>query len=95
MPVRFGRVTEIRTIIKDERLQLNRKMFAMRTILLACFVATAAAEFTWDSCGTRLDRLKTTKFVESGALAAGSKVPTQLDTLYCDQICPPHFYYVF
>jgi len=32
------------------------------------------AGFTWDSCGTKLDRLKTTKVSVKGSLTAGSKV---------------------
>merc|ERR1712167_469193 len=30
--------------------------------------------YTWDSCGTKLDRLKTSKVSVAGALTAGSKV---------------------
>merc|ERR1711865_891958 len=32
------------------------------------------AGYTWDSCGTRLDRLKTAKLSVAGSLTAGSKV---------------------
>merc|ERR1719486_257150 len=36
------------------------------------------AAYTWDSCGTRLDRLKTTKLSVAGSLTAGSKVTVTL-----------------
>jgi len=38
----------------------------------------AEAAYTWDSCGTRLDRLKTTKLSVAGSLTAGSKVTVTL-----------------
>merc|ERR1711977_583338 len=46
----------------------------MRLVVLACILAVASASFKWDSCGTKNDRLKTTKVSVSGAFAAGSKV---------------------
>jgi len=46
----------------------------MKFLLLACLVAGASAAYTWDSCGTRLDRLKTQKVSVAGDLKAGSKV---------------------
>merc|ERR1711935_203654 len=36
--------------------------------------ALDGAGYTWDSCGTRLDRLKTAKLSVAGSLTAGSKV---------------------
>merc|ERR1719473_1132438 len=46
----------------------------MKFLLLACLVASVSAAYTWDSCGTRLDRLKTQKVSVAGSLTAGSKV---------------------
>merc|ERR1711959_104836 len=46
----------------------------MRLVVLACILAVASASFKWDSCGTKNDRLKTTKVSVDGAFAAGSKV---------------------
>jgi len=43
-------------------------------ILLSALALTAQAAFTWDSCGTKLDRLKTSKLSVAGSLSAGSKV---------------------
>merc|ERR1711881_434992 len=37
-------------------------------------VAPLGSGYTWDSCGTKLDRLKTEKLSVAGALTAGSKV---------------------
>merc|ERR1712159_160524 len=46
----------------------------MRLVVLACILGVASASFKWDSCGTKNDRLKTTKVKVEGAFAAGSKV---------------------
>merc|ERR1712159_803481 len=46
----------------------------MRLVVLACILGVASASFKWDSCGTKNDRLKTTKVNVEGAFAAGSKV---------------------
>jgi len=47
---------------------------SMKLLVLACLVATASAAYKWDSCGTKLDRLKTQKLSVAGSLEAGSKV---------------------
>jgi hypothetical protein len=46
----------------------------MKLLVLAGLIAFANAAYTWDSCGTKLDRLKTSKLSVTGALTAGSKV---------------------
>eukprot|EP00656_Telonema_subtile_P010229 TRINITY_DN148_c0_g1_i2.p1 TRINITY_DN148_c0_g1~~TRINITY_DN148_c0_g1_i2.p1 ORF type:complete len:352 (+),score=113.53 TRINITY_DN148_c0_g1_i2:141-1196(+) len=46
----------------------------MKLLLLASILALANATYTWDSCGTKLDRLLTTKLSVDGSLTAGSKV---------------------
>jgi hypothetical protein len=46
----------------------------MRFVLALALTLAAVNAFKWDSCGTKLDRLKTDKVTESGSIAAGSKV---------------------
>merc|ERR1719272_1199951 len=45
----------------------------MKLVVFACVIAFANAGFTWDSCGTKLDRLSTLKLSVAGPLTAGSK----------------------
>ena len=57
----------------------------LRVLLIAAFVATAvgqlaphvpdkASPWSWDNCGTKLDRLETNKVSVSGKFVAGNKV---------------------
>jgi hypothetical protein len=54
--------------------RIEKSSEAMRCLLFACLIAATTASYTWDSCGTRLDRLKTAKLSVAGSLTAGSKV---------------------
>merc|ERR1719272_2351551 len=45
----------------------------MKLVVFACVIAFANAGFTWDSRGTKLDRLSTLKLSVAGPLTAGSK----------------------
>merc|ERR1711966_630331 len=47
---------------------------SLRTLAIFALVASASASFTWDSCGTKLDRLKTSNVKGEGSFTAGSKV---------------------
>merc|ERR1711934_1031338 len=47
---------------------------SLRALGFLALLASASASYTWDSCGTKLDRLKTTKLSVDGELAAGEKV---------------------
>merc|ERR1712072_1321802 len=47
---------------------------AILAILAAVHGNTVREGYSWDPCGTRLDRLKPTDLTVSGALSAGSKV---------------------
>merc|ERR1711959_438473 len=49
-----------------------------RVFLFLTLVACASAAYTWDTCGTKLDRLKTNKLSAAGSLTAGSKVTVTL-----------------
>merc|ERR1711998_83691 len=46
----------------------------LRLVLISGLIAAASAGYSWDSCGTKLDRLKTSKLTVDGKLEAGSKV---------------------
>merc|ERR1711988_969191 len=46
----------------------------LRLVLISGLIAAASAGYSWDSCGTKLDRLKTSKPTVDGKLEAGSKV---------------------
>merc|ERR1711907_862073 len=51
------------------------RIIIMKLLLLVCVASLAlSSAHTWDSCGTKLDRLKTTKLSVAGSMTAGSKV---------------------
>merc|ERR1711981_1349529 len=51
---------------------MSRIILLAAMALALCLSADASA--TWKSCGTRMDRLATTKLTVAGSLTAGSKV---------------------